>query len=84
MPHRIWRRIAWVYHILFAIAVTWPVQALVNDPEALVLGLPGPMAWITAWVAGSLPVLWRLDAARIRERAATRASRAGAAVPTGD
>ena len=68
MPLRIWRRIAWTYHILFAIAVVWPVQALVNDPRPLVLGLPGSMAWATAWVLGSLPVLWRLDAARTRER----------------
>ena len=83
MPFRIWRRIAWVYHILFAVAVIWPIQALVNDPEILVLGLPGPMAWTAAWVVGSLPVLWRLDAARIRDRAATRANRTGDARPHG-
>lgn len=67
MPLRTWRRIAWAYHILFAIAVVWPVQALVNDPEVLVLGLPVQMAWATGWLLGSLLVLWRLDSARTRE-----------------
>ncbi len=67
MPLRTWQRIAWAYHILFAAAVTWPVQALVNSPAPFVVGLPRQMAWCAAWVLGSLVVLWRLDAARIRE-----------------
>ncbi len=61
-----WRRLAWSYHIAFALAVTWPVQTLVRNPLPLVLGLPLPMAWCAAWVLGSLIVLWRLDAARRR------------------
>ena len=64
---RIWRTLAWAYHLLFAAAVTWPLQTLVNDPTPLVLGLPRQMAWTAAWVVGSLIVLWRLDAARTRE-----------------
>ena len=67
MPLRTWQRIVWAYHILFAVAVTWPVQSLVNDPEPFVLGLPVQMAWVAAWVLGSLVVLWRLDSARRRE-----------------
>ena len=67
MPLQTWHRIAWVYHILFAAAVTWPIQAMVNDPQPFILGLPRQMAWCAAWVLGSLVVLWRLDAARIRQ-----------------
>ena len=61
-----WQRIAWAYHITFAAAVTWPIQALVNDPKPFILGLPQQMVWCAAWVLGSLVVLWRLDSARIR------------------
>ena len=66
MSLRAWRGVAWVYHLTFAAAVTWPAQTLVNDPSPLVLGLPRQMAWTAAWVVGSLIVLWRLDAARAR------------------
>ena len=67
MPLRTWCRITWAYYILFAIAVTWPIQALVNSPTPFILGLPGQMAWAAAWILGGLVVLWRLDAARTRE-----------------
>ena len=67
MSLRAWRRIGWAYHILFAAAVTWPIQALVNDPGVSLLGLPVQLAWAAAWVLGSLVVLWRLDSARNRE-----------------
>lgn len=73
MPLRTWRRIAWAYHLIFAVAVIWPVQTLVNRPDPFVLGLPRQMAWAVAWVLGSLVVLWRLDSAR------TRAMRAASA-----
>jgi hypothetical protein len=66
MTLRHWQRIAWVYHIAFAGAVTWPLQTLVNTPDPFVLGLPRQMAWAAFWVLGSLVVLWRLDAARAR------------------
>lgn len=71
-----WRRIAWTYHILFAIAVTWPVQAVMNSPKPFILGLPGQMTWAATWVLGSLVVLWRLDAARVSE-SGTAARRSG-------
>jgi hypothetical protein len=66
MPFRSWRRTAWTYHLLFAAAVTWPGQTLVNTPDPFILGLPRQMAWCAAWILGSLVVLWRLEAARLR------------------
>lgn len=66
-----WQRIAWAYHIAFAVAVTWPVQALVNTPKPFILGLPRQMVWCAAWVLGSLVVLWRLDSARARASQST-------------
>ncbi len=68
MTRRTWIRIAWTYHVLFALAVTWPGQTLVNEPTPLILGIPRQMAWGAAWILGSLVVLWRLDAARRRRR----------------
>jgi len=66
MPLRTWRRITWAYHLIFAIAVTWPAQTLANTADPFVIGLPRQMAWAAGWVLGSLVVLWRLDAARTR------------------
>ncbi len=71
MSSTTWRRLAWSYHIAFALAVTWPVQSLVNDPRPFVLGLPLQMAWCAAWILGSLVVFWRLDTARARDSATT-------------
>ena len=66
MRFHTWRRLAWAYHLIFAAAVVWPVQSLLNTPEPFVLGLPFLMVWPAGWVLGSLVVLWRLDAARTR------------------
>ena len=66
MSFAAWRRIAWTYHIVFAAAVTWPIQTLVNEPRPFVLSLPLNMAWCAGWIVGSLVVMWRLDAARSR------------------
>lgn len=68
MRFQSWCRITWCYHILFAVAVTWPVQALINTPQPFILGLPAQMVWVATWVLGSLAVLWRLDAAKGRDR----------------
>ncbi len=73
MPFRTWGRIAWAYHLLFAAAVTWPGQTLVNTPDPFVLGLPRQMAWVAAWLLGSLFLFWRMDAAR--ERTGARQAR---------
>ncbi len=66
MSLQTWQRIAWTYYVVFAAAVTWPIQALVNDPAPFILGLPRQMAWCAAWLLGSLVVLWRLDSVRAR------------------
>ena len=74
MSLQTWQRIAWAYHIVFAAAVTWPIQMLVNNPAPFILGLPRQMAWCASWLLGSLVVLWRLDSARARSlRGATPA-----------
>lgn len=67
MSYPVWRRVAWCCHLLFALAVTWPGQTLVNAPAPFVLGLPRQMAWVAAWIVASLLVMWRLDAARNRQ-----------------
>ncbi len=74
MPYRTWTRVAWAYHLLFAVAVTWPGQMLVNAPAPFVLGLPRQMAWTAAWLVGSLFVLWRMDSARNRRDRATESA----------
>lgn len=74
MPFATWVRIAWAYHLAFAAAVTWPGQTLVNVPTPFVLGLPRQMAWVAAWLIGSLLVLWRMEAARKRGRGQTGAN----------
>lgn len=66
-----WRRIAWGYHILFALAVTWPGQALVNDPFPLILHLPRQIVWAALWIIGSIFVFWRLDRAEAPLRGAS-------------
>ena len=66
MAFRTWRRITWAYYLTFAVAVTWPIQTLVNTPHPFVVGLPFQMVWAAGWILGSLLVLWRLDAARTR------------------
>lgn len=70
MSFAIWRRIAWCYHLILLLAVTWPGQLLVNTPAPLVFGLPRQMALLAALILGSLIVLWRMDLARGREAAA--------------
>ncbi len=78
ISHPGWVWIAWIYHILFGLAITWPGQALVNTPQPLILGIPRQMAWGGAWIIGSLLVLWRLDAARQRESLRSRNRTSGA------
>ena len=76
----VWRWIVWLYHLLFAVAVVWPGQALVNAPRPFILGLPRQIVWIEVWVIGSLIVLWRLDVA---ENRAGRQRRSGGGVGDG-
>jgi len=61
------------YVILGLFFVTWPGLTVVEDPFPLVLGLPRPMAWIAAWVAGCALAFLLLDIVeqRYRDRTAT-------------
>ncbi len=68
MPLSAWRRLAWTYHLLFAVAVVWPGQALVNSPRPFVLGLPFQIVWIAGWIIGSVLVFWGLDRAEAADR----------------
>ncbi len=47
-----------------AVALIWPVYALVAQPLPLIFGLPMPLAWIVAWlliVMGALVWLYRSE-----------------------
>ncbi|MBW3533807.1 MAG: DUF3311 domain-containing protein [Gemmatimonadetes bacterium] len=68
MSVRAARAFAAAYLIAMAVAVTWPGVIPFNRVEPRVLGLPFVMAWIAAWVAGAVPVLWLLDRAETRRR----------------
>jgi len=49
-------------------AVTWPGLVPFSRIEPLVLGLPFSMAWIAAWVAGAVLVIFLLDRVERRYR----------------
>jgi hypothetical protein len=55
------RVLAGVYHLAMLYFVTWPGILPFAKSEPLVLGLPFTMAWIAAWIAGSVVVLALLD-----------------------
>lgn len=63
-----WRRLTWIYHLAFALAVVWPGQALVNNPRPFVLGLPFQIVWIAAWIIGSMAVFLGLHRAEAAAR----------------
>lgn len=63
MSVRAARALAGIYLVLMLVAITWPGVIPFNRVEPTVLGLPFVMAWIGAWVAGTVPVLWLLDRA---------------------
>jgi uncharacterized protein DUF3311 len=62
------RRLTGVYFVSALIAVTWPGLVPFSRIEPLVLGLPFSMAWIAAWVACSVLVLFMLDRVERRFR----------------
>ena len=57
-----------IYFILMALAVTWPGLVLFARIEPFILGLPFSLAWISAWIAGSVVVLYLLDRVEKRYR----------------
>lgn len=79
MSLRTARVLAGTYFILSLIACTWPGYVPFARTEPFVLGLPFSMAWIAAWLAGSVVVLFLLDRVEARHRvAADRAQGVGA------
>ncbi|MDA0328333.1 MAG: DUF3311 domain-containing protein [Gemmatimonadetes bacterium] len=62
------RTLTGLYFTAALISVTWPGLVPFARIEPLVLGLPLSMAWIAAWIAGSVVVLFLLDRVEKRYR----------------
>ncbi len=60
------RALAGVYHLAMLYFVTWPGILPFARAEPLLFGLPFTMAWIAAWITGSVLVLASLD--RVEKR----------------
>ena len=61
MSLRAARTLTAVYFTAALLAVTWPGLVPFARIRPFVLGLPFSMAWIAAWIAGSVIVLYLLD-----------------------
>lgn len=68
MSLRTARALTGTYFVLMLVFVTWPGLVPFSRVEPLVLGLPFSMAWIAAWIAGSVVVLALLDRVEKRSR----------------
>ena len=68
MSLRAARLLAGLYLVLATIFVTWPGFVPFAKVEPFILGLPFSMAWIAAWVAGCVVVLYLLDRVERRYR----------------
>ncbi|NNF14805.1 MAG: DUF3311 domain-containing protein [Gemmatimonadetes bacterium] len=68
MSLRLARTLTAAYFGLMLVFVTWPGFVPFARVEPLVLGLPFSMAWIAAWIAGSVVVLFLLDRVEKRYR----------------
>jgi len=64
------RALTGIYFFLMLVFVTWPGLVPFSRVRPLVLGLPFSMAWIGAWIAGSVVVLYLLDGVEKRYREA--------------
>ena len=62
------RGLTGLYFGTAVVAVTWPGLVPFSRIEPLIFGLPFSMAWVAAWVAGSVPVLFLLDRVERRFR----------------
>jgi hypothetical protein len=69
MSLRTARTLAATYFVLSLIACTWPGYLPFARTQPFVFGLPFSMAWIAAWLAGSVVVLFLLDRVEARYRA---------------
>ena len=68
MSLRTARLLTGTYFTLALVAVTWPGLVPFARIRPLILGLPFSMAWIAAWIAGSVVVLFLLDRVERRYR----------------
>lgn len=64
------RVLAGVYFTLMLVFVTWPGLVPFARVQPLVFGLPFSMAWIAAWIAGSVVVLTLVHRVETRYREA--------------
>lgn len=62
------RTLTGLYFILAMLSMTWPGILPFAHVEPLVLGLPFSLAWIAAWISGSIVVLYLLDRVERRYR----------------
>ena len=62
------RLLTGAYHLLMLFFVTWPGTLPFAKAEPLILGLPFSMAWIAAWISGSVIVMALLDQVEKRNR----------------
>ena len=65
------------------LAVTWPGLVPFSRIRPFVFGLPFSMAWIAAWIAGSIVVLYVLDLVERRYRSDEDGVGEAAAPPAG-
>ncbi len=72
MSLRTARTAAGIYFVLMLISVTWPGMLPFARVEPLVLGFPFSMAWLAAWISGSVIVLYLLDRVERQYRDADR------------
>jgi hypothetical protein len=68
MSLRAARFLTGVYFTAACVFVTWPGLVPFARIRPFVLGLPFAMAWIAAWIAGSVVVLYLLDRVERRYR----------------
>ncbi len=75
MSLRTARALTGIYLLAALVAVTWPGLIPFARVEPMILGLPFALAWIAAWVAGTVIVLYLLDRVerRYRDAASGRA-----------
>lgn len=77
MSLRTARALTGLYFGLMLVCVTWPGMIPFSRVRPFILGLPFSMAWLGAWISGSVVVLVLLD--RVEKRARVEATARGRA-----
>ncbi len=68
MSRRTARGLTAAYFVVMLLVVTWPGALPFARVRPLILGLPFSLAWVSAWILGSILVLWGLDRVERRHR----------------